>query len=409
MNFGQVLKLHRIKLKMTQAEVASDICSIPHLSKIENGSKEVNKETLFLLLKKVGLKYEDIIIDQKLAVEKIKHLSKEIYFCNYNEAKTILDNIRLKEEQYVSYGLGPKIYLEMCRYFIHENNIESANKYYKLLTKMKKSLLPEELESLTFIQGLLALKQGNLIESLRYFNKCLDYNSLDQGDVQYYFGLVSGRTGNFGEAIEAAIKAKGLFMQTYNYKRINHVKLLLGITLAELGTYNKAELYFKEVIYNSKILKDKEIESIASHNYGLILKKKGDYKLAKEILNESLNFHKDNNKQERYLDNLTELAEIYIIEKEDISNSLIEEILLLSDLHKKDEYFHIFYIYKLLLKKEYEKMEEYILKEAIPYFELHNQKKHLIFCYRKLEKYCIDSFTLSEIKSLFKNSISLFE
>lgn len=54
-------------------------------------------------------------------------------------------------------------------------------------------------------------------------------------------------------------------------------------------------------------------------------------------------------------------------------------------------------------------MEEYILKEAIPYFELHNQKKHLIFCYRKLEKYCIDSFTLSEIKSLFKNSISLFE
>ncbi|MEH7802743.1 helix-turn-helix transcriptional regulator, partial [Bacillus pumilus] len=51
-NIGQIIKLYRYKQNMTQSELAEGICSVSHLSKIENGSKEANQDTINLLLER---------------------------------------------------------------------------------------------------------------------------------------------------------------------------------------------------------------------------------------------------------------------------------------------------------------------------------------------------------------------
>ncbi len=55
MKLGSVIKYYRIKKQWTQTELAKDICSISHLSKIENDSYDGNVETIDLLLQKLGV------------------------------------------------------------------------------------------------------------------------------------------------------------------------------------------------------------------------------------------------------------------------------------------------------------------------------------------------------------------
>jgi len=54
MNVGSLIKYYRTKQGMTQSELVEGICSVPHLSKIENNGKEGNDQTIDLLLKRLG-------------------------------------------------------------------------------------------------------------------------------------------------------------------------------------------------------------------------------------------------------------------------------------------------------------------------------------------------------------------
>lgn len=42
---GEIIRLNRIALGMTQEELSEDICSVETLSRIENGHHKVKKET----------------------------------------------------------------------------------------------------------------------------------------------------------------------------------------------------------------------------------------------------------------------------------------------------------------------------------------------------------------------------
>ncbi|WP_236355819.1 helix-turn-helix domain-containing protein, partial [Exiguobacterium chiriqhucha] len=55
---GNIIRFNRIKAKKTQHEVATGICSISHLSKIEKGVYLPNQETLHLLLERLGKKID---------------------------------------------------------------------------------------------------------------------------------------------------------------------------------------------------------------------------------------------------------------------------------------------------------------------------------------------------------------
>ena len=59
MEFGALIKFYRTQRGMTQSELAKGICSVPHLSKIENNSKEANEETISLSTKRLQLAWKN--------------------------------------------------------------------------------------------------------------------------------------------------------------------------------------------------------------------------------------------------------------------------------------------------------------------------------------------------------------
>lgn len=64
MEMGKIVKYYRVKKGMSQEEVAESIVSPSYLSRIENNKTTVDKETLILLLQRVGVDYEEIRSDE---------------------------------------------------------------------------------------------------------------------------------------------------------------------------------------------------------------------------------------------------------------------------------------------------------------------------------------------------------
>lgn len=63
---GEILKFYREKYNLKQSDVCAGICSVPTLSKIENGSKETDSLILETLLERIGkevLQFEMILND----------------------------------------------------------------------------------------------------------------------------------------------------------------------------------------------------------------------------------------------------------------------------------------------------------------------------------------------------------
>jgi len=62
MNYGKLIYYHRKQKAWSQAQLCQDICSVTHLSKIENGSKEVHFDLIEELLKKLNVNNLDQLI-----------------------------------------------------------------------------------------------------------------------------------------------------------------------------------------------------------------------------------------------------------------------------------------------------------------------------------------------------------
>ncbi|MEH7613738.1 helix-turn-helix domain-containing protein, partial [Gottfriedia acidiceleris] len=126
MKIGKIMNYHRKKQQMTQEQLCDGICSISHLSKIENNSKEVNIETLNLLCMKLGISVED----EKNKVSHIKIKLQEFYDAierlHHKKANTLYQDLT-EYKEFVQYTELLYVYeLYMLRYTLFLNQVDLA-------------------------------------------------------------------------------------------------------------------------------------------------------------------------------------------------------------------------------------------------------------------------------------------
>ena len=98
MKIGSLIKYYRTKLGMTQNAVATGICSIPHLSKIENNNKEANSETIRLLLERLNINIHDVENSEQQIIQLLKDLQKQINYLETEKAVETMDRFKEYEE-----------------------------------------------------------------------------------------------------------------------------------------------------------------------------------------------------------------------------------------------------------------------------------------------------------------------
>jgi transcriptional regulator with XRE-family HTH domain len=270
MNYGQMIRLYRKKNKITQSQLAEGICSITHLSKIENGSKEVNQETLELLFDKLGINLVDVKNKLYSLENNLDSLNKSIFFYDKLTALDFYEKIDKDQSLYLESELVFKYYNTMLRYYLFVDELEESEKILSLLTGIKSSLDRELYEVYRLNLGIYNLRVGKIEESYTILKECLNYTTLHKTDLSYFIALVAGRLEMFGHSFLYAHQALELFQQTFNTVRSMHTISLISILLIRQEAYQEAKDMLIKIVDNKSFLGSLDIEPMILHNMGIV-------------------------------------------------------------------------------------------------------------------------------------------
>jgi transcriptional regulator with XRE-family HTH domain len=95
---GDIIRMTRKSLSITQEQLSDEICSVETLSRIENGNQNPSKDTYELLMERMGRirerAYSMLSVSDFKVLEKMKLFEDYIKLYDYNQAESILKEIK---------------------------------------------------------------------------------------------------------------------------------------------------------------------------------------------------------------------------------------------------------------------------------------------------------------------------
>lgn len=311
MKIGSVIKYLRTKSKITQNQLAKGICSIPHLSKIENNNKDANQETIELLLERLGVTLKYITNKDKEIKVLLDQLIDNIHYYQKAEAQETYKKLEISNE-FIPFTPYLYIYeLYVMRYLLFIGNVDGAGVQKKWLNKHRKNFSQYETYLFNYYSAIFLIMKGQYTQAEEALVNLLHEENANyevQGEYFYHLSLVKGNLELSGQAIFYGKKALQFFTNQYNFKRILHTLMLLGINYTHSKLYQEAYDCYMHLLRNVDVLEDPNFRPQIYHNIGYLMDKMGNsnesilyYKLCLELLPED-SIH--------YLINLYSLGEI---------------------------------------------------------------------------------------------------
>lgn len=271
MKIGSLIKFHRTKQGLTQQTLADGICSVPHLSKIENNSKEANEETIRLLLERLSIDLQDV---EKLEVEikeLLKQFTDQMYYLEVEEAKITFSNLQLKEEliPFTEYLYLYELF--KTRFYLLLNSIEKVENQLKWLNAHKSNFSQQEMYLHNYISALVLMLRGNMEEADKQLSELIEKSFISSehlGELSYNFSLVKSSLSEYGASIYYGKNALQQFKEDFNFVRIVNTQMLLAINYSRANMFNEAEESYKHLIRNTRILKMSNLLPRIYHNMG---------------------------------------------------------------------------------------------------------------------------------------------
>ncbi|MFC0190438.1 helix-turn-helix domain-containing protein [Fictibacillus aquaticus] len=380
---GQRIRYYRKVKGLTQEELAQGICSVSYLSKIEKGDAKSSDEVINLLCDRLGISpneaNNDEILEmldewnmmmvnkrfdeagefQKTVQEKMQGVSDpnillryELFNCrcimvcydNFDEAFLLLQKINglIPKDNLFDLQFYYNQFLGMC--FSTKYQPQNALKHYKLAEEYHQKSNLRDIEA-----------------AVIYFQLAITYNELSKVSIVNFY----------------AYKAITIFDKEYNYSRSADCQIILAIANRRVRNYEQAIYHLDQALKYAKTFKDDNTEGIIYHNLGNIAATKNEHSKAIKYLLKSVELRQhqspDNvmntlwllSKEYFYINNLEE--SIKWIEKgiQHVENSI------------NPSFFHHFSILNYQIHDNKSGLEEFLRKEAIPFFENQDQFEHI--------------------------------
>lgn len=334
MNFGKLIYYHRKQKGWSQSQLCQDICSVTHLSKIENGSKEVHLDLIENLCKKLNVSIES-------ETEKLAEINSMIQDCldsfqrkNFILAKQLIESLE-KYSTYIKYTEFLFIYeLTLAWFYIIEDKLNKADNLLKKLGEFIKKFSQYEFCLFYFIMSLYHLKQNCMIEAWDELEKINELNNsqiFNEKITEYYFykALLTARLNRNGLSIHYCYKALAVFERQHNFKRILDTELLLAIELIKSGDYTRSEAILLNVNKNAMLYNDQLILKSSLHNLGYLYFQKKNYRKANEYYYKAIKLVEENSSA--YYSLNTNIIQNYIYLNEinkakEISETILESM-----------------------------------------------------------------------------------
>ncbi|WML47126.1 helix-turn-helix domain-containing protein [Neobacillus sp. PS3-34] len=384
MEFGPLIKYYRTQKDMTQKQLAEGICSVPHLSKIENNSKEANEETIQLLLDRLQIDMKEISEKEAHIRILLKALLEKIQYYLQREAEEIF--IQLKEMDgiipFSAYIYTYELY--KYRYLLFTGKLDEAGEKKNLLNKQKKNFSQHERYLFDYYNAIWLIMKGDYKRADEAMDK-LDLNpnhEFSSGEVLYHRALIKSALDQAGYAVHFGKMALQSYMDQHNFKRILHTLMLLGINYTHSEIYEEAMACFEHLKRNAEFMQETELLPLVYHNIGFLHQKKRNEAEALEFYDKSLSlqtgitFH--------YLVTLYSIGEIHFANNN--FETAKECFCKLSSLSKEfgvKKYFLLAEFHLVYLEAP-EKSISFLEDKVIPFLEDSNGNKEDIMRFYKL-------------------------
>jgi HTH-type transcriptional regulator, quorum sensing regulator NprR len=373
MEFGAMIKYYRTQRGITQAELAKGICSVPHLSKIENNSKEANAETISLLLNRLNVNLEEMEEKEEYIQVLLAELGEKI---NYYLIDKIDETYRKLQAIEHIIPFSKYIYryeLYKYRYLLFKRYLAEAEAQKELLFKQRINFSQHEDYLYNYFNAVFLIMKGQF----KAADEILEVLDLDpasdtkNAEFFYHRALVMAALEHSGHAIHFGKIALQQFMNEHNFLRILHTLMLLGINYTHSNIYEEAEECFRHLIRNAEILKQEKLLPQIYHNMGFLQNKRNNPKKALMYLQKSLSLQPINNPH--YLVTLYLIGEIqYSLQENDKAKECFQ---LVSSLAKENSIkkYRLLADFYLIHMVTPDKAFKYLASKVIPYLEETNE------------------------------------
>jgi transcriptional regulator with XRE-family HTH domain len=388
MELGPLIKYYRTQRGLTQKQLSKGICSIPHLSKIENNSKEANDETISLLLERLHISFEEMEEKEESIKVLLGDLIRKINFYLKNDLDETFN--ALKELEHII-PFSKYIYtyeLYKYRYLLFKDNLREAENQRSLLDKQKKNFSQHEMYLFRYYNAVCLIMKGQFKsadELLEALYSEFNHESVN-GDFFYHRAIVKGLLNQNGHAIHFGKMALQSFMEQHNFIRILHTLMLLGINYTNSNIYEEAQVCFQHLIRNAELLNEEKLLPQIYHNMAFLQNKKNNRKEALMYYEKSLSLQSSNHPN--YLVTLHSIADInYSLQLTEKARKGFLEVNTLAKEQGNKKYKLLSDFYLMHLSSE-EKAFKYLESKVIPYLEETKQNKEdLIHFYKMLSEY----------------------
>lgn len=368
MNIGVIIKHKRLKLKMTQKDLAQGICSISHLSKIENNSKEVNEETLKMLLEKLDMDLQEIQGNQEKVDEKLEVLLKSIVFENKLRAENTYKELVLKEENILLSNLSNKYHIYMLRYYAFVGDDENFTKLFKIIRKLRHNFSQEERNMLKYsiISKFLNQSSKRLDEYLDilielYYKYEDKMSRMLHSEIALYISYIYLKMNDFQKSIFFAREALQEYSLEFNFIKIIYAQNIIAKCYTILNCMNQAMSIYESLLNSLDLLNDNFDSTDIYLGYAFYLKRSGCY--SKALENYEKIYEKLSVQSDEYLECVNGMAQCYFY-KNNISEALEYFLEYLKKAKSKEDINEIFARYFISICKM-EKLEELELEKTL--------------------------------------------
>lgn len=373
---GKKIKYYRLKMNLTQSELAEGVISTSYLSKIENGNAEPPIEIVELLSKKLNI--ESLSEENDKIIEICKQWFELLLFGDKEKATNLYKMVNEYTDYIIHTDIFHLLELHKLRYYLIINNKGKAVEQFSFLSKFSKKFIGNETYYWLKLSGNYYYFLHSYNEAFSYYQESekelgreLLFRECEEADLYYSIALTASKLKKVYICNLYGKKALDYYQRTYNLKRCVECHLLLGISYQRMSLKDKAMESFQLATEISKTLDDAELLAICYQNIGELYSSINHTELALEFFTKSYDLRKNNTLEKIIVPVLSLVKEYYKINDKTNAKRWMKEGFLLTELqHQIDPIFiYELKIFQCLIDGPDDSLQYLITKKVLPYLE----------------------------------------
>ncbi|MEI5907415.1 helix-turn-helix domain-containing protein [Bacillus spongiae] len=390
LDIGQIIKYNRKLCNLTQEQLCEGICSVTHMSKIENNVTHVSDEVVQMIFKRLNISIDSEEKKFKELKSQLFSFYKALEYKNRNQIDSLYKTLKNAENFIKQTNLYPMYQVCKVKYFFYHGDIKTGERLLKILERNMSKFHPKIQNYIFHLFGIYYLLMMKNESALKYLKTTSEEYREESEEYFYHLALVYSNLGYTSLSSYYSEKAIKSFKDHNNFERVFDAEFTKIIQL-NVSSIDEREFIIEKYLDLLEVIEqynpEHPMRARIFHNLGYEYLQNKQYEVARVYFEKSMNLKSQISSF--YLSSLFSYINCIkhipsTTHKELIM--LIEKGYTLSDKYDVQKYLLLFSAQKYEILEEEENSMNFMEKTLLPYFLETNEHSYFEIYGKKL--YC---------------------